>query len=440
MYMTIIFKQSTNVNKNKQKLHYYKLFFSLFFPFPTGGMMGSRPIGSTSAISSKPSPGQTTQAYMQGQPAQQPYGPGGPRFNPLMHHDMQGSPTNPYGMPPHPMSPTGAAAGMHRQRPPHFGMGGDMSRMPRPPRGMPMRPMPPHDMMGSPDQGMRPRMPPHQFMSPSHPGMGEMPPTSHGGIPMSSHGMPPSPHAMQTSPLGGMQQSSPHGIPTSPHGIPTSPHGVPTSPHTMQRPPMMSSHHPMMQGGTPTSVGMGASVVGGAGVPAGGGPLASLANFHPPGHQGINTSMASPIANMGGPHIQRPPMFPQMMGEQRMANRLRMMASGDGSGIPPMSHQQYRHMMMMRGVASQQGPPPLPPQHMHAGQMSSPQMSPHHMSPQMSPGAIQGTQPLRHMDLDDKSLINMQAGGLGLGGMGDDAMPHGGMMPGSMGGQPRAAR
>lgn len=268
-----------------------------------------------------------------------------------------------------------------------------------------MRPMPP-EMMGA-EQGMRPRMPPHQFMSPSHPGMGEMTPTSH-GIPMSSHAMPQSPHAMQTSP---------HCMQTSPHAMQTSPHGIPTSPHSMQRPPMMSPHHPMMQGvGTPTSV-------SGSG---GGGPLASLANFHPPGHQQpINSSMASPTPMP--PHHQRPPMFPQMMGEARMATRLRMMASS-GDGGPMMPH--YRHMMMMRG--SQQAP--------HPGQIPVSQMSPH-MSPQMSPG-IQQTQPLRHME-DDKSFINNMpvSGGMPMPGMGDDGSgPPLGMMSVAMGGKPRPLR
>lgn len=145
---------------------------------------------------------------------------------------------------------------------------------------------------------------------------------------------------------------------------------------------MMSPHHPMMQGGPPTSLGG-----------PGGGPLASLANFHPPGHPGVPTSMGSP--NPGGPHHQqRPPMFPQM-GEARMGARLRMMTQPEGG--PPGPHMmgpQFRHMMM-RGMA----PGASQPQ-----QQMSPLRSPQ-MSPQMSP--VMPGQPLRHLDAmpDDKSFM-----------------------------------
>merc|ERR1712012_452748 len=107
-----------------------------------------------------------------------------------MHPDMGPGPH--FGMGPHPMSPTG----MHRQRPPHFGMGpgGDMGRMPRPPRGMmhPQHRQMGPDMMGPEHAGMRARMP-HQFMSPTHPGMSDMAPTSIGAMAPSPHGMSHSP-------------------------------------------------------------------------------------------------------------------------------------------------------------------------------------------------------------------------------------------------------
>lgn len=377
-------------------------------------MMGPRSMGSSPGLPPKASPGQSPQAYLQsGGPTQQQFMTG-VRFPPRMHHDMSAGPA--YGMPAHPMSPTGTS--MHRQRPPHFGMGGDMGRMPRPPRGMPHpqhRQLPPEMM--SPEHSMHTRMP-HQFMSPSHSGMSEMSPTSH-GMP---HGMAPSPHGMAPSP---------HGVPPSPHGMQTSPHGIQqtpphvmqqapphamqqNSPHVMQRPPMMSPHHPMMQSGPPSSYPQVPISVGS------GGPLASLANFHPPGHHGVNSNMGSPIP---GPHHQRPPVFPQMMGaDSRMAAQLRMLASSnEGPHMVP----HYRHMMM-RGMTPQ-GSQPSP-------QMSSPQMSPH-MSPQMSP--VMQSQQIRQLDTmqDDKSFITSLpvSGSLGLPGMSGDA----GMI---MGGKPKAQR
>ena len=258
-----------------------------------------------------------------------------------------------------------------------------MGRMARPPRGMPhpQRMSLPPEMMG-PDghPGMRPRMP-HQFMSPTHSGMGDMPQTSMNMTP-SPHGMPPSPHGMQTSP---------HGMQTSPHGMQTSPLGMQqTSPHGIQRPPM---HHPIMQV-VPSSHPQT------SGPASGGGPLASLANFHPPGHLGINTTLGSP---MPGGHPQRPPhMFPQMMpgGDPRMAARLRMMAASEvgPQGPGPMG----QHFRMMIRPGSQPSP------HQQSPQMTSPQMSPHHhqMSPQMSP-SIPGQPMARHLDAipDDKSFI-----------------------------------
>ncbi|XP_059154742.1 histone-lysine N-methyltransferase 2C-like isoform X4 [Physella acuta] len=362
------------------------------FSFP--GMMGPRPMGSSPGVSPKTPTGQPQQYMPISGPPPQQFMQGG-RFPPRMHHDMSAAP--PYGMAPHPMSPTGG--GMHRQRPPHFGMVGDMSRMPRPPRGMPQhRPMPPEMM--SPEHGMRPGMPRHQFMSPTHPGMQDMPPTSH-GMSMPSHAM----------------AVAPHGMPQSPHGMQTSPHPMQqNSPHGIQRPQLMGQHHSMMQGGPPSPYPQ-------SSMSAGGGPLASLQNFHPPGHP-VNTSMGSPMPNQ---HHQRP-MFHQMMSDPRMAAQLRMM-TGDNRHMAP----HYRQMMM-RGMVSQGSNPP--------SQMSSPQMSPH-LSPQMSPNMP--TQPLRHLDNipDDKSFVNSLAssGSMGLSGMGDPMMAMGGKQrpqfnPGMMSGDP----
>lgn len=345
-------------------------------------MMGPRQMGSSPGMSPKTTSGQSTQAYMPNVgPSQQQFMPG-VRFPSRMYHDMAGAP--PYGMPAHPMSPTGT--GMHRQRPPHFGMGGDMSRMARPPRGLPHsqhRPLPPEMM--SPEHGMHPRMS-HQFMSPSHSGISDMSPTSHG---------------------------MPHGMASSAHGVAQPPHGMPQSPHGMQRPPMMSPHHSMMQGGPPVSYSQ-------TPINGNGGPLASLANFHPPGHPGVNTSVA-------GPHHQRPPMFQQMMGgDSRMAAQLRMMASpGEGPHVAP-----HYHRMLMRGMTPSGSQP--------SSQMSSPQMSPH-MSPQMSPqmSPVMQTQPLRHLDNvpDDKSFITSlpPSNTINLSAMPPDA----GM---AMGGKPKGQR
>ena len=374
-------------------------------------MMGPRPIGTSPNMASpKIGQGQPSQAYIQGQQpptqGQQQYMSGGMRFPPRMHHDMSGpGPGQQYAMPPgHPMSPTGPG-GMMRQRPPHF----DMSRLPRPPRGMP-----PQQMMGGDGMPMRPRMPP-QFMSPQHPGMPDMPMTSH-PMPVSPMGMQTSPHAMQSSPLG--MQTSPHGLQSSPHGMQTSPHGMPP------RPPMMSPHHQQMmqqqQGAgpmPPSSYPAQTSMSGGGG----GGPLASLANFHPPGHMhSVNTSMGAPMPpHPGHPHhMQRPGMFPpQMMGG---AARLRMMAQGGPEG--GMGGPHFRHQVMMRGMAPHGSQP---------SQMSpSPQMSPH-MSPQMSPNM--GTQPLHHLDAmpDEKGYIG--SSGMSGPGMGMDPSM-------AMGGKPKMQR
>ncbi|KAH9514337.1 hypothetical protein Btru_028795, partial [Bulinus truncatus] len=342
-----------------------------FSSFP--GMMGSRPMGSSPGVSPKTPAVQTSQAYMPiSGPPQQQFMQGG-RF-PSRMHEMPAAP--PYGMTQHPMSPTGSS--MHRQRPPHFGMVGDMNRMARPPRNMSHpqhRPMPP-DMMSPDHPGMRPRMASHQFMSPTHPGMQDMPPSPH-GMTHTMSGMQPSPHPMHSSthPMQSshvMQQNSAHNMP---------------------RPQMMGQHHPVMQG-PPSPYSQ--NPMGGNG-----GPLASLANFHPPGHPGINTSMGSP---MPGPHHRPPHMFNPMIGDARMANQLRMMAAaGESNHMQP----HYRHMMM-RGMTSS-----TPPS----------QMSPH-LSPQMSPNMQ--TQPLRHLDTlpDDKNFVpNLLSGGsVGIPGLGNDHM------------------
>lgn len=327
--------------------------------------MGPRPMGSSPGLSPKaPSVQPSQQPYM---PPQQQFSMQGGRF-PSRMHDMPAAP--PYGMAQHPMSPTGTS--LHRQqRPPHFGMVGDMNRLARPPRGMPHpqhRPMPP-EMMSPDHTGMRPRMGSHQFMSPTHPGMQDMPHSPH-SMQQPPHGMPHAMSGMQQSPHP-MQQSSPHGMQQN-------------SSHNMQRPQMMGQHHGMMQGGPPSpypQTSMGVS----------GGPLASLANFHPPGHPGINSSMGAP---MPGPHHRPPQMFNQM------GNQHRMVAPGSDM----QSH--YRHMMM-RGMTPPSSTPPS-------------QMSPH-LSPQISPNM---TQPLRHLDnlQDDKNFVTNlpSASAMAMPGLGND--------------------